>query len=163
MQPGGIFKLLCSLFCLADPVRDPYSYLVPGPHRLFKNASTDSYWDLRLNLEWESHTYLDVHSWLKGGGGDQNQNCHTLIIFEFSLFIGKQLISSSKSRCSNLTSLKVVGNEKLGGLRFLQLLGIRLGPWRLMSIFILNMPFANAKRISVSALSSKMNRGFVCK
>jgi hypothetical protein len=25
--------------------------------------------------------------------------------------------------------LKVVGNEKLGGLRFLQLLGIVLGPW----------------------------------
>ncbi len=58
--------------------------------------------------------------------------------------------------------LKVVGNEKLGGLRFLQLLGIGLGPWRSMSIFILNMPFANAKRISVSALSSKMNRQFVC-
>jgi hypothetical protein len=58
--------------------------------------------------------------------------------------------------------LKVVGNEKLGGLRFLQLLGIRLGLWRSMSIFILNMPFANAKRISVSSLSSKMNRRFVC-
>jgi hypothetical protein len=57
--------------------------------------------------------------------------------------------------------LKVDGNEKLGGLRFLQLLGIGLGPWRLMSIFILNMPFANAKRISVSALSSKMNRRLV--
>ncbi len=55
-------------------------------------------------------------------------------------------------------NLKVVGNEKLGGLRFLQLLGIGLGPWRLMSILILNMPFANAKPISVSALSSKMNR-----
>ncbi len=54
--------------------------------------------------------------------------------------------------------LKVDGNEKLGGLRFLQLLGIGLGPWRSMSIFILNMPFANAKRISISALSSKMNR-----
>jgi hypothetical protein len=46
-------------------------------------------------------------------------------------------------------SLKVDGNEKLGGLRFLQLLGIGLGPWRSMFIFILNMPFANAKRISV--------------
>ncbi len=30
--------------------------------------------------------------------------------------------------------LKVVGNEKKGGLRFLQLLGISLGLWRLMSI-----------------------------
>ncbi len=58
--------------------------------------------------------------------------------------------------------LKVVGNEKLGGLRFLQLLSIGLGPWRTMSIFILNMSFANAKHISVSALSSKMNRRFVC-
>jgi hypothetical protein len=58
--------------------------------------------------------------------------------------------------------LKVVGNEKLGGLKFLQLLGIGLGPWRSISIFILNMPFANTKRISVSALSSKMNRRFVC-
>jgi hypothetical protein len=57
-----------------------------------------------------------------------------------------------------IVHLKVVGNEKLGGLKFLQLLGIGLGPWRLMSIFILNMPFANAKRISVSTLSSKMNR-----
>jgi hypothetical protein len=57
--------------------------------------------------------------------------------------------------------LKVDGNEKLGGLRFLQLLGIGLGPWRSMSIFILNMPFANAKHISVSALSSKMNRRLV--
>jgi hypothetical protein len=58
--------------------------------------------------------------------------------------------------------LKVDGNEKLGGLRFLQLLGIGLGPWRSMSIFILNRPFANAKRISVSAHSSKMNRRLVC-
>jgi hypothetical protein len=59
-------------------------------------------------------------------------------------------------------SLKVDGNEKLGGLRFLQLLGIGLGPWRSMSIFILNMPIANAKRISVSAHSNKMNRRLVC-
>ncbi len=57
--------------------------------------------------------------------------------------------------------LKVDGNEKLGGLRFLQLLGLGLEP-RSMSIFILNMLFANAKRISVSALSSKMNRRLVC-
>ncbi len=57
--------------------------------------------------------------------------------------------------------LKVVGNEKKGGLRFLQLLGISLGPWRLMSIFILNVPFAIEKSISVSACSSKMNRRFV--
>jgi hypothetical protein len=33
-----------------------------------------------------------------------------------------------------------------------------LGPWRSMSIFILNMLFAIEKRISVSTLSSKMNR-----
>jgi hypothetical protein len=58
--------------------------------------------------------------------------------------------------------LKVVGNEKLGGLKFLQLLGIGLGPWQSMSIFILNVPFAIEKRISVSALSSKMKRRFVC-
>ncbi len=58
--------------------------------------------------------------------------------------------------------LKVVGNEKKGGLRFLQLLGISLGPWRLMSIFILNVPFAIEIHISFSALSSKMNRRFVC-
>jgi hypothetical protein len=58
--------------------------------------------------------------------------------------------------------LKVVGNEKLGGFKFLQLLGIDLGPWRSMSIFILNVPFAVEKHISVSALSSKMNRRFVC-
>ena len=57
--------------------------------------------------------------------------------------------------------LKVDGNEKLGGLRFLQLLGISLGPWRSRSIFGLNMPFAIEKRISFSALSSKMNRRFV--
>ena len=55
--------------------------------------------------------------------------------------------------------LKVVGNEKKGGLRFLQLLGISLGPS--MSIFILNVPFAIEKRISVSTCSSKMNRRFV--
>ncbi len=60
----------------------------------------------------------------------------------------------------NLT-LKVVGNEKKGGLRFLQLLGISLGPWRYMSIFILNVPFAIEKCISVSACSSKMNRRIV--
>jgi hypothetical protein len=54
--------------------------------------------------------------------------------------------------------LKVVGNEKLGGLTFLQLLGIGLGPWRSIFIFILNMPFPNTKRISVSGLSSNMNR-----
>jgi hypothetical protein len=42
-----------------------------------------------------------------------------------------------------------------------QLLGISLGPWRSMSIFILNVPFAIEKRISVSALSSKMNRRLV--
>jgi hypothetical protein len=58
--------------------------------------------------------------------------------------------------------LKVDGNEKLGGLRFLQLLGIGLGLWRSMSIFILNIPFANAKLISVSAHSSEMNRRLVC-
>ena len=58
--------------------------------------------------------------------------------------------------------LKVVGNEKLDGFKFLQLLGIDLGPWRSMSIFILNVPFAIEKPISVFALSSKMNRRFVC-
>ncbi len=57
--------------------------------------------------------------------------------------------------------LKVVGNEKKGGLRFLRLLGIGLGPWRSMSIFILNVPFAIEKCISVSAFSRKMNRRFV--
>jgi hypothetical protein len=57
--------------------------------------------------------------------------------------------------------LKVDGNEKKDGLRFLQLSGIRLGPWRSTSIFILNMPFAIEKRISFSASSSKMNRRFV--
>ncbi len=40
-------------------------------------------------------------------------------------------------------------------------MGISLGPWRSMSIFGLNMPFAIEKRISFSALSSKMNRRFV--
>ncbi len=57
--------------------------------------------------------------------------------------------------------VKVDGNEKLGGLRFLQLLSISLGTWRSMSIFILNVPFAIEKSISFSALSSKMNRWFV--
>jgi hypothetical protein len=57
--------------------------------------------------------------------------------------------------------LKVDGNEKLGGLRFLQLLGISLGLWRSMSIYVLNMPFAIEKHISFSALSSKVNRRFV--
>jgi hypothetical protein len=52
-------------------------------------------------------------------------------------------------------ALKVDGNEKKDGLRFVQLLGIRLGQWRSMSIFILNVPFAIEKRISFSALSSK--------
>ncbi len=71
----------------------------------------------------------------------------------------KKLVKDKAERV-NLTSLvlKVVGNEKLGGLKFLQLLGIGLGPWRSISIFILNMPFANTKRISVSGLSSKMIR-----
>ncbi len=59
---------------------------------------------------------------------------------------------------SVLHTLKVDGNEKLGGLIFLQLSGISLGPWRSMSIFILNVPFAIEKNISFSALSSKMNR-----
>ena len=54
--------------------------------------------------------------------------------------------------------LKVDGNEKLGGLKFLQLLGIGLGPWRSISILIFNVQFANTKRISVSGLSSNMNR-----
>jgi hypothetical protein len=58
-------------------------------------------------------------------------------------------------------NLKVVGNEKKGGLRFLQLLGISLGPWRSMSIFMLNVPFAIEKCIFVSACSIKMNRQFV--
>ena len=49
----------------------------------------------------------------------------------------------------------------LHGLRFLQLLGISLGPWRSMSIFILKVSFAIEKHISFSALSSKMNRRFV--
>jgi hypothetical protein len=59
---------------------------------------------------------------------------------------------------ASIQSLKVDGNEKLGGLKFLQLLGIGLGPWRSISILILNVPFANTKRISVSGLSSNMNR-----
>jgi hypothetical protein len=57
--------------------------------------------------------------------------------------------------------LKVDGYEKQSGLRFLQLLGIILGPWRSMFIFILNVPFAIEKRISFSALSRKINRRFV--
>ncbi len=50
--PGGIFKLLWSpeidskesippaYVAHGGPVREPYSYLVPGPHRLFKNSSS---------------------------------------------------------------------------------------------------------------------------
>ncbi len=68
----------------------------------------------------------------------------------------------SRMRLNRGGDLKVVGNEKLGGFKFLQLLGIDLGPWRSMSIFILNVPFAIEKPISVSAASSKMNRRFVC-
>jgi hypothetical protein len=48
--------------------------------------------------------------------------------------------------CLKMKYLKVDGNEKLGGLRISQLLGISLGPWRSMSIFGLNMPFAIEKR-----------------
>ncbi len=55
----------------------------------------------------------------------------------------------------------IVGNEKQGGSRFLQLLGTSLGPWRLMSIFVLNVSFAIEKRISIPALSSKRNRRLV--
>ncbi len=40
-------------------------------------------------------------------------------------------------------------------------MGISLGPWRSISIFDLNMLFAIAIRISVSALSSQMNRQLV--
>ena len=71
------------------------------------------------------------------------------------------LLMPGPCRYQPAVPLKVDGNEKLGGLRFLQLLGISLGPWRSMSIFGLNMPFAIEKRISFSALSSKMNRRFV--
>jgi hypothetical protein len=49
--------------------------------------------------------------------------------------------------------LKVVGNEKLEGLKFLQLLGIGLGQWRSMSIFILNVPFAIEKNVFPFPLS----------
>ena len=71
-----------------------------------------------------------------------------LVQFSF-LLVGQQGLGHS---------LKVNGNETLGGLKFLQLLGIGLGPWRSISILILNVPFANTKRISVSGLSSNMNR-----
>jgi hypothetical protein len=71
------------------------------------------------------------------------------------------ILATKPEVMKGMESLKVVGNEKKGGLRFLQLLGISLGPWRSMSIFILNVPFAIDKRISFSALSSKMNRRFV--
>ncbi len=47
------------------------------------------------------------------------------------------------------------------GQDFSQLLGISLGQWQSMSIFILNVPFAIEKRIFFSALSSKMHRRFV--
>ncbi len=43
--------------------------------------------------------------------------------------------------------LKVVGNEKKGGSRRWRVLGKNLGPWRLMFIFILNMPSAIKKSI----------------
>jgi hypothetical protein len=49
------------------------------------------------------------------------------------------------------SKLKVVGNEKLGGSRCLQLLGISLGLRRLMSIFFLNMTFTINMCISFSA------------
>jgi hypothetical protein len=68
---------------------------------------------------------------------------------------------ADKNLMMAIVDLKVDGNEKEGGLNFLQLLGISLGPWRSMSIFVLNMPFAIEKRISFSTLSSKMSRRFV--
>ena len=86
----------------------------------------------------------------------------------FSTFLTPQNdpLNGSKSYCPakkimSRSFLKVVGNEKLGGLKFLQLLGISLGLWRSMSIFNLNVTFAIEKHISFSALSSKMNRRFV--
>jgi hypothetical protein len=73
----------------------------------------------------------------------------------------KSLLLSAKCSCFKSFTLKVDGKEKYGGSRFLQLLGISLGPWQSMPIFILNVPFAIEKRIFFSALSSKMNRRFV--
>jgi hypothetical protein len=74
-----------------------------------------------------------------------------LFWYPFSNFVKKKCLG-------HISTLNVDGNENLGGLRFLQLLGIGLGLWRSMSIFILNVLFAIEKHISCSALSSKLNR-----
>ncbi len=47
------------------------------------------------------------------------------------------------SASKNLSTLKVDGNEKLGRLRFLQLLGISLGPWRSMSFWTFFLALRN--------------------
>jgi len=88
---------------------------------------------------------------------NQDTDCRELFI-TIAYTLLNETYYKENVQCRNIHSLKVVGNEKLGGLKFLQLLGIGLGPWRSISIFNLNMPFANTKRISVSGLSSNMNR-----
>ncbi len=108
-------------------------------------------------------------STLQMGWGDKDKNHVESFSFPsyFSLIdalctmLFSVLVISGFSSNTNIFPLKLDGNEKLGGLRFLQLLGISLGPWRSMAIFILNVPFAIEKLISFSALSSKMNRRFV--
>jgi hypothetical protein len=55
-------------------------------------------------------------------------------------------------------ALKVGGNEKQWGSGRSQMLGNGLGPWRSRFIYNLNMQLLNKNHISVSALSSKMNK-----
>jgi hypothetical protein len=57
-----------------------------------------------------------------------------------------------------LKTLKVGGNEKQWGPGRNQMLGNSLGPWRSRFIYNLNTQLLNKSHISVSALSSKMNK-----
>jgi hypothetical protein len=55
-------------------------------------------------------------------------------------------------------ALKVGGNEKQWGSGRSQMLGNGLGPWRSRFIYNFNTQLLNKNHISVSALTSKMNK-----
>jgi hypothetical protein len=63
-----------------------------------------------------------------------------------------------KGKPSATLPLKVGGNEKQWESGRSQMLGNSLGPWRSRFIYNLNIHFLNKNHISVSALSSKMNK-----
>ncbi len=113
ISSAGIFKLLKSPkipknrflqpMSPGRPVRQPYSYSVPSPHRLFLNSSTEKFWSIPQNLALRRMINCLVHRF-----------CCLYSVYRTPERALEKSIEEGRSQCKRLTSQEVAKTTRMG-------------------------------------------------